>query len=280
MPTVAFQGQRGAYSHVACAEALPDHAVLPCATFEDMLDAVRDGAADRAMVPVENSVAGRVADIHHLLPASGLWITAEHALRVRHQLAAPRGATLAGLTAVHSHPQALAQCRARLRDLGVTPVPHADTAGAAADIAAAADPTVGALCSTLAARLHGLTVLLDGAEDAPHNTTRFVIVAREPAAPPPDTPCVTSLVFEVRSVPAALYKALGGFATNGLNLTRIESYLAGPHLTSARFWVDVEGHPATPAFERALDELRYFCAPGSVRLLGTYPARDGRRGSG
>lgn len=275
---IAFQGRPGAYSHAAAQTARPDLSPLPCPTFEDMLEAVRDGRADAAMVPVENSVAGRVADIHHLVPEAALHVVGEHFHRVRHQLAAPPGATLSGLREVRSHVQALAQCRRRLASLGLTPVQHTDTAGAAEAVATLGDPTVGALCSRLAVELYGLTTLIEGAEDATHNTTRFLVMARDPAVPDASAvPVLTTLVFSLRSVPAALYKALGGFATNGLNLTRIESYLAGPQMTSAHFWIDVEGHPHTPAFRHALDELRFFSAPGSIRLLGTYPAHPFRQ---
>lgn len=277
---IAFQGHPGAYSHAAAGAARPDLEPLPFPTFEDMLEAVRDGRAQAAMVPVENSVAGRVADIHHLVPEAGLFITAEHFHRVRHQLAAPPGATLDGLERVVSHVQALAQCRNRLRGLGVQPVVHADTAGAAQEVATQGDPAVGALCSALAASLYGLEVLLDGAEDQPHNTTRFVVMERAPRVPAwGEGPVISTIVFSLRSVPAALYKALGGFATNGLNLTRIESYLSGPRMTSAHFWIDVEGHPDTDAFRHALAELRYFSADGAVRMLGTYTADPHRHGA-
>ncbi len=277
---IAFQGHPGAYSHAAAVAVHEGADTLPCATFEDMLEAVRDGRADAAMVPVENSVAGRVADIHHLVPEAGLYLTAEHFHRVRHQLASLPGVSLDALTEVRSHVQALAQCRRRLRSLGLTPVVAADTAGAARALSASREPHVGVLCSALAAQLYGLEVRIDGAEDVSHNTTRFVVMERTPRVPAwGEGPVITTLVFSLRSVPAALYKALGGFATNGLNLTRIESYLSGPRMTSAHFWIDVEGHPDTDAFRHALDELRFFCADDAVRLLGTYAADPFRRGA-
>ena len=280
-PIVAYQGMSGAYSHLACTNALPDHEPLPCQSFEDMLSAVQDGEADCAMVPVENSVAGRVADIHHLLPESGLFITGEHFQRVNHMLLGVPGATLEGLKEVRAHPQSLAQCRKLIKRLGLKRVNHADNAGAADEIARLGDPSVAAIASSLAGEIYGLDVLQDSIEDAAHNTTRFLIMARQGLVPPVGNgPCVTTMVFQVRSVPAALYKALGGFATNGINLTKLESYIIDGSFAAAQFCIDAEGHQDEPAMQHALDELRFFCPKGAVRILGTYPASPFRGGKG
>lgn len=277
---IAFQGVPGAYSHMACQAVKPEMEVLACASFEDMILAVQEGRAALAMVPVENSIAGRVADIHHLLPESGLFINGEHFQRVNHHLLAPTGATLDSLVEVHSHAQGLAQCRERLRSLGLTPVMHADTAGAAKDIAARGDRTVGAIASELAGRIYGLDVLLASAEDAEHNTTRFLVMSRTDVTPPLNGErMMTTMVFKLRSVPAALYKALGGFATNGINLTKLESYLRPGSAEQAQFYVDVEGHIDAPDMRLAMEELRFYCQDGAVTILGTYPASPVRAGS-
>jgi prephenate dehydratase len=273
--TIAFQGQPGAYSDLACRSALPMMATLPCTSFEDAFAAVRDGQAARAMIPIENSLAGRVADIHHLLPNSGLHIVAEHFQRVNHQLLAPKGATIEGLRTIESHVQALSQCRRLIRELRLKPLVRADTAGAAADVAARGDPTAAAIASSLAGEIYGLDILRADIEDAEHNTTRFIVLAPEPAPPPPGTPTVTSLVFRVRSVPAALYKAMGGFATNGLNITKLESYILDGRFTVAQFYADVEGHPEETPLRLALEELRFFST--EVKILGSYPANPFRR---
>ncbi len=276
--TIAFQGMPGAYSHAACKAARPDFEPLACNSFEDMLLSVQEGRAALAMVPVENSVAGRVADIHHLLPESGLHIIGEHFQRVNHMLLGLKGAKISDIRSVKSHTHALAQCRKLIRDLDVLPVISADTAGSAAEIAAAGDPSVGAIASALAAELNDLQILRTDVEDAVHNTTRFLIMARESVIPPlDDTLYVTTIVFRVRSVPAALYKALGGFATNGINLTKLESYLVEGSFSAAQFYVDAEGHPETSAMKMALEELRFFCPEDAVQILGTYPAADFRR---
>lgn len=275
---IAFQGLPGAFSHMACRAARPDMEVMPCASFEDMLEAVSSGAAELAMVPVENSVAGRVADIHHLLPESGLHIIGEHFQRVELTLLAPKGATIEGLKQVRSHAMALAQCRKLIRELKLKPVVHPDTAGAAAEIAELGDPEVAALASPLAADIYGLKVLRANVEDAAHNTTRFLIMARQGIVPPLDgQPVVTTIVFAVRSVPAALYKALGGFATNGVNLTKLESYMVGGSFEAAQFYVDAEGHPESQSMQHALEELKFFCPKGAVKILGTYPANPYRQ---
>jgi prephenate dehydratase len=275
VPTVAFQGQPGAYSHLACREALPDHATLACAAFEDAFDAVVQGRADLAMIPIENSVAGRVADVHHLLPETDLHIVAEHFQAVRHCLLGLRGASLAGIRAVHSHVQALGQCRRYLRDRKLGAVVHADTAGAAADVAKAGDATQAAIASSLAAELYGLDILERAIEDAHDNTTRFVILAREPADPDPESgPVMTSFVFQVRNVPAALYKALGGFATNRVNMVKLESYMIDGSFSATQFYADIEGHPANPSVRLAFEELGFFSR--RVKLLGVYPANPFR----
>lgn len=273
--TIAFQGARGAYSDLACRQVFPAWRTLPCDTFDDTLAAVREGRADRAMIPIDNSLAGRVADIHHLLPDSHLHIVGEHFQAVNHQLLAVPGAGLGDLRVVHSHVHALGQCRETLRRLGLTARVAADTAGAAADIARSGDPAHGAIASTLAAEIHGLTILESNIEDAEHNTTRFVIMAREADQPPADDgPVVTSFVFKVRSVPAALYKALGGFATNGVNMTKLESYMVGGHFVAAQFYAEVEGHPEQTPLRLALEELQFFSR--EVRIMGVYPAHPYR----
>lgn len=277
---IAFQGVLGAYSHMACQAVKPEMEVLPCASFEDMILTVQEGRAALAMVPVENSIAGRVADIHHLLPESGLFINGEHFQRVNHHLLAPKGATLETLVEVHSHAQGLAQCRERLRALGLTPVMHPDTAGAAKDIAARGDTKIGAIASELAGQIYGLDVLLASAEDAEHNTTRFLVMSRTDVTPPLNGErMMTTMVFTLRSVPAALYKALGGFATNGVNMTKLESYIRPGSAERAQFYVDVEGHIEAPEMKLAMEELRFYCQDGKVTVLGTYPASPVRANS-
>ena len=268
---IAFQGLPGAYSNVACHAARPDLEPLPCDTFEDAFAAVADGRASLGMIPIENSVAGRVADIHHLLPDSGLHIVAESFQRVKHQLLAPHGATLDGVERVYSHVHALAQCRDLIRELGLDARVAADTAGAAAEVAARGDPGAAAIASSLAAEIYGLDVLRSDVEDAAHNTTRFVLMAREPIDPDPEAgPVLTTFVFKVRNIPAALYKAMGGFATNGVNMLKLESYLLEGSFTSAQFYADVEGHPSDTSVRLAFEELGFFSR--SVSILGVYPA--------
>lgn len=272
---IAFQGLPGAYSDLACRAAFPAMKTMPCASFEDAFAAVRGSAARLAMIPIENSLAGRVADIHHLMPESGLHIIGEHFQRVNHQLLAPKGATLAGLKTVASHVQALSQCRNVIRELGLTPIVAADTAGSAADVARRGDPTAAAIASSLAAEIHGLEILKADIEDAEHNTTRMIVLSREPIDPDPNQGTViTSFVFRVRSVPAALYKALGGFATNGVNITKLESYMIDGHFTVAQFYADILGHPDQRAVRLALEELSFFSR--EVRILGVYPASSFR----
>ena len=268
---VAFQGVLGAYSHMACQAHCPDLTPLPCASFSDMIAMVQDGGADCAMVPVENSTAGRVADIHHLLPESGLFIIAEHYQPVAHKLLGIKGAQLSDITEVHSHEQGLAQCRLTLQKMGIKPVIHSDTAGAAKDIAARGERHVGAIASALAGDIYGLDTVQDTITDKVTNTTRFLIMSRERVVPQDVTaPAMTTIIFEVRSVPAVLYKALGGFATNGINLTKLESYMLDGSMNAARFYVDCEGHPETDSMKLALEELQFYCTDGGIRILGTY----------
>ena len=278
---IAFQGVPGAYSHMACQLVKPDMDAVACASFEDMLTQVQEGHAALAMVPVENSTAGRVADIHHLLPQSGLHIISEHFQRVNHHLLAPRGSQLENLKTVHSHAQGLAQCRQQIRQLGLTPIMHADTAGAAKDVAAAGDPSVAAVASRLAAQIYDLDIIIDSLEDDKKNTTRFLIMAADPIVPEiGDVPMITTLVFQLRSVPAALYKALGGFATNGINLTKLESYLRPGVSERAQFYMDVEGHIDAPAMRLAMEELRFYCMKDEVKVLGSYAASPDRHQQG
>lgn len=273
--TIAFQGEPGANSHIACREAFPDMVELPCATFEDVFAAINEKRARLAMIPIENSVAGRVADIHHLLPESSLYIVGEHFLRVRHQLLGLKGTGLAGLKTVQSHVMALGQCRKAIRELGLQSVVAADTAGSAREIAHLGDPSRAAIASELAAEIYGLDILKRDIEDAEHNTTRFLIMAREPNdAEPEDGPVITSFIFRVRNVPAALYKALGGFATNGVNMTKLESYQLEGTFAASQFYADIEGHPASRNVRLALEELEFFTT--ELKILGIYKAHPYR----
>jgi prephenate dehydratase len=275
--TIAYQGEPGANSDIACRAVYPDFASLPCATFEDALAAVSDGVADCAMIPIENSLAGRVADIHALLPTAGLFIVGEYFLPIHFQLLGLKGAKIEALTAVYSHVHALGQCRKIIRALDLAAHISGDTAGAAREIAEWGDPTKAALAPALAADLYGLDILAADVEDEKHNTTRFVILAREPRWPGADAGAVlTTFVFRVRNVPAALYKALGGFATNGVNMTKLESYMVNGEFTATQFLADVDGHPEEPALARAFEELAFFCK--EFRILGVYPAHPARNG--
>ncbi|MFA9474644.1 MAG: prephenate dehydratase [Filomicrobium sp.] len=268
---VVFQGELGANSHVACAEAFPEMEAVACPTFEDAIAAVRTGEATYAMIPIENSVAGRVADIHHLLPEAELYIVGEHFLRVRHQLLVKPGTRLEDVDKVLSHTQALGQCRKTLRSLGLRPVPEADTAGSARLVAESADASCAAIATSLSAEIYGLEIIKSDIEDEVHNTTRFVILSREPDdAEPNEGPIITSFLFRVRNVPAALYKALGGFATNGVNMTKLESYQLEGTFNATMFYADVEGHPTERMVQLALEELSFFST--QVRLLGAYRA--------
>ncbi len=264
---IAIQGAPGCNSHRAALEFAPDCLPLPCFSFEDALDSVRDGLADRAMIPIENSQHGRVADIHFLLPESGLAIVGEHFLAIEHALMAIGAGPF---TAAYSHPQALGQSRHYLRARGIVPMSYADTAGAAAFVREQGDPGACAIAPKLAAQLYDLTIIEENVEDAADNTTRFVALAREPLAPGALAGAIamTTFIFEVKNVPAALYKALGGFATNGVNMTKLESYQQGASFAATGFFADVEGAPGDAPFDRAMEELAFHCK--DVKLLGSY----------
>ncbi len=272
---IAFQGELGAYSHQACREVHPEMTPLPCASFEEAIAAVMSGEAKLAMLPVENSLYGRVADVHHLLPDSGLYLISEHFLPVRLQLLAPPGARLADIETAQSHTVALGQCRDFLRTHGIRPRIGADTAGSAKEVAAAGDTRAAAIASTLAGEIYGLERLATDIEDAAHNTTRFLIASRQKIeADRLSGPAITSFVFRVRNIPAALYKAMGGFATNGVNMVKLESYMLGGAFTATQFYADIEGHPDDPAVQRALEELQFFTS--FLKVLGVYPASPAR----
>ena len=272
---VAFQGEPGANSHIAIAEAYPAAEPLACATFEDALAAISSGEAELGMIPIENSVAGRVADIHHLLPQSGLFIVGEWFLPIHHQLMAPRGARLANIKTVESHVHALGQCRRIIRERGIKPIVSGDTAGAARLIAERGDKSCAAIASRLAAEIYGLDILAEDVEDETHNTTRFVMLAREAKwAEQGSGPLVTSFVFRVRNLPAALYKAMGGFATNGVNMTKLESYMIDGNFFATQFYADVDGHPEDRSLAFALEELKFFSR--EFRILGVYPGHPFR----
>lgn len=273
---IAYQGEPGANSHLACVERFPDLEPIACPTFEDALAAVRAGDVAFAMIPIENSVAGRVADIHHLLPDADLYITGEHFHRVRHQLMGLPGTKLETVKRVLSHTQALGQCRNTLRKLGLKPVPEADTAGSARMVMEARDPELAAIASTLAAETYGLEILKSDVEDDDHNTTRFVVLSKDPDdAEPGNGPVITTFLFRVRNVPAALYKALGGFATNSVNMTKLESYQTEGTFKATMFFADIEGHPVDRPVQLALEELSFFST--QLKVLGTYPASPYRQ---
>jgi len=268
---IAYQGEPGANSHMVCKVHYPDRETLACASFEDVFAAVEGGDAELAMIPIDNSIAGRVADIHHFLPDSDLHIVGEHFLRIQFALMALPGATIGSIRTVHSHVHALGQCRKAIRRLGLTPVISGDTAGAAREVAESGDLTQAAISPPLAAETYGLEVLERDVEDEEHNTTRFVVLSRDLVeAAPGNGPVVTSFIFNVRNLPAALYKALGGFATNGVNMTKLESYMVGGHFTATQFLAEVDGHPEEPGLARALEELSFFTT--DVKILGVYPA--------
>ncbi len=273
-PRIAFQGAPGAYSHEACLQTLPEMIPVPCKTFEGVIRAVREGRADLAMLPVENTTYGRVADIHRLLPESGMHIIAEAFVRVRIALMARPGVTLEEVRHVRAHMVLLPQARSFLDAHGITSEAAADSAGAAADLAEAADSREGVLASEVAADIHGLQVLARDIEDMDHNTTRFLLMAPEIDLTRRGDKMLTTFVFEVRNIPAALYKAMGGFATNGVNMTKLESYMVGGSFTATQFYADIEGHPEDPPVKRALEELRYFT--NMLDVLGVYPASAGR----
>jgi prephenate dehydratase len=260
---------------MVCQREYPELESVPCASFEDVFAAVEAGEADLALIPIDNSLAGRVADIHHFLPASNLKIIAEHFLRIRFHLMALPGVKLDEIRTVHSHVHALGQCRKIIREHGLVPVISGDTAGAAREIAEAGDPTMAAISPPMAAEIYGLDVLAEDVEDEDHNTTRFVVLSREfVRAPAGNGPVVTSFIFNVRNLPAALYKALGGFATNGVNMTKLESYMVGGQFTATQFLAEVDGHPDDPGLKNALEELAFFTT--DIKVLGVYPASPER----
>ncbi|MDB5521259.1 MAG: prephenate dehydratase [Tardiphaga sp.] len=272
---IAFQGEPGANSHIAIVEAFPGAAPLPCATFEDALAAISSGEADLGMIPIENSLAGRVADIHHLLPASGLYIVGEYFLPIHHQMLALPGAKLADIKTVESHVHALGQCRRIIRKHGFRPIVAADTAGSARIVAERGDKTCASLASRMAADIYGLEILAEDVEDENYNTTRFVVLARDAKwAEQNSGPLVTSFVFKVRNLPAALYKAMGGFATNGVNMTKLESYMVDGNFFATQFYADVDGHPDDRNLAFALEELQFFSK--EFRIVGVYPAHPTR----
>lgn len=273
---ISFQGNLGAYSDLACRKAFPDMETLPCALFSEAFAALSDGRSDLAMIPIDNSIAGRVADIHHLLPQSNLHIIGEEFIPIHHCLLAPRGASLHGLKKVYSHIHALPQCRDFIQTHNLEAIVHGDTAKSAKTIAEKQDPTCAAIASELAAELYDLEILEQNIEDEDHNTTRFIILSRDPVTPPyqKDKTYVTSILFRVRSIPAVLYKALGGFATNGINLTKLESYMVKGHFTAAQFYCDVESHPDDPSLQLALDELGFYAE--EIRIVGSYEAHPFR----
>jgi prephenate dehydratase len=268
---IVYQGEPGANSHIACDLSFPRYEAVPCATFEDALNAIASGRAELGMIPIENSVAGRVADIHHLMPTSGLHIIGETFLPIRHQLMAPKGASLKTITSVESHVHALGQCRKIIRKLGIKPIVAADTAGSAREVAERNDLSRAAIASELAAKIYGLRILARDVEDESHNTTRFVILSRDKQwSTRGKKPLVTTFVFQVRNIPAALYKALGGFATHGVNMTKLESYQLEGSFNATMFYADIEGHPAERPVKLAMEELHFYST--EVTVLGTYPA--------
>ena len=272
---IAYQGEPGANSHIACRETYPDMEPVACKTFEDVLALVERGEADLAMIPVENTIAGRVGDIHHLLPDTSLHMIGEHFMPIRFQLMALKGTAIGDVKVAHSHIMALGQCRRFLREHGIQAVIAADTAGAARIVAEQADPSVAAIAPELAAEVYGLDILARDIEDAAHNTTRFVIMAREPLEHEGEKrPTVTAFLFQVRNIPAALYKAMGGFATNGVNMTKLESYQIDGSFTATQFYAEIEGHPDERRVQLALEELGFFST--SLKIIGVFPAHPER----
>jgi prephenate dehydratase len=268
---IAYQGEPGSNSHLVCNQHYPDWEAVACASFEDVFAAVENGDAELAMIPIDNSIAGRVADIHHFLPASTLHIIGEHFLRIQFHLMAPSGASLESIRTVYSHVHALGQCRKVIREHKLVPVIAGDTAGAAREVAEAADVTKAAIAPPLAAEIYGLQILARDVEDEDDNTTRFVVLSPDLVqAPRGNGPVVTSFIFNVRNLPAALYKALGGFATNGVNMTKLESYMVGGHFAATQFLAEVDGHPDDTSLKNALEELAFFTT--DVKILGVYPA--------
>ncbi len=270
-PKISYQGEPGANSHIACLEAQPNCEPMACRTFEDAFQAVKDGSAALAMIPIDNSVAGRVADIHHLMPESGLSIIGEHFLPVHHQLLAVKGADAKGIKSVYSHVHALGQCRKVIKARGLKAVVAVDTAGAARELSEIKDKSRAAIASRLAAEIYGLEIVQQDIEDEAHNTTRFVILSPKRSDAKADgSPVVTSFVFRVRNVPAALYKAMGGFATNSVNMTKLESYQLEGQFSATQFYADIDGHPDDKNVKLAFEELAFFTS--YVKILGAYPA--------
>lgn len=268
---IAYQGEAGANSHIACLEAYPDLEPMACRTFEDVMTAVEGGQADLAMIPIENTIAGRVGDIHHLLATTSLHIVGEYYLPIRFQLMALTGAELSDIKTARSHIMGLGQCRDFLRRHGIHAETAADTAGAAREVAERGDLSVAAIAPRLAADVYGLTILAADIEDAVHNTTRFILMARDfPDVEPEQGGVKTAFLFQVRNLPAALYKALGGFATNGVNMTKLESYMIGGEFTATQFYAEIEGHPSERPVQLALEELGFFSS--SLKILGVFPA--------
>jgi prephenate dehydratase len=274
---IIFQGEPGANSDLAARHAFPGYEPVPARTFEDCFTALSKGQVDFGMIPIENSIAGRVADIHHLMPNAGLHIIGEYFMPVHHQLLAPKGASLKTIKTVESHVHALGQCRKVIRGLRLNAIVAADTAGSAREVAEAGDITRASIATRLAAKIYGLKILKTDIEDEDHNTTRFIVLSAKKSWEPATTKkVVTTFVFQVRNIPAALYKALGGFATNGINMTKLESYMVGGSFSATQFYADVEGHPEHPALKRALNELDYFCKKDTLRVLGVYAAHKFR----
>lgn len=268
---IAYQGEPGANSHLVIDQNYSEAEAIPCASFEDVFAAVEAGDAEFAMIPIDNSLAGRVADIHHFLPTSGLHIVAEHFLRIQFMLMGVPGTTLESIRTVHSHVHALGQCRKIIKEHGWEAVIAGDTAGAAREIAEAKDNAQAAIAPELAAEIYGLDILQRDVEDEEHNTTRFVLLSPdEIRTEPDDGPVITTFIFRVRNIPAALYKALGGFATNGINMTKLESYMVDGQFAATQFLAEVDGHPDHPGVRRALEELTFFT--DELRILGVYPA--------
>lgn len=275
MLKVVFQGEPGSNSDIASREVFPNGTPMPVPTFEDCFAAIDSGEADLGMIPIENSLAGRVADIHHLLPRSNLHITGEYFMPIHFNVMAVKGAKLEDIKTVYSHSHALGQCRRAIRSHGWIPMVTGDTAGAAREIAEKGDPTLAALAPRLAAELHGLDILAENVEDEAYNVTRFIVLSREAAIPPPGGPMITSFLFRVRNLPAALYKAMGGFATNGVNMTKLESYQLDGKFFATQFYAEVDGHPSDKNLTLALEELAFFTS--EYRLIGVYPASPFRQ---
>lgn len=274
---IAFQGAPGAYSDLSCRVVFPDKSTLPCKSFDDAFDAVRNGDADLAMIPVDNTIAGRVADVHRLIPEGQLYIIGEHFQPINHAFLGIKGAKIEDIRDVHSHVHALPQCKDFIKARNLNPIVHSDTAGAAREISKQTDKSQGAIASELAAEIYNLEILERDVHDDKTNVTRFLILAPEPITPPlskdKNKHFITSLIFEVRNIPAALYKCLGGFATNGINLTRLESYV-NENFEAARFYIDIEEHSETKSFQNAIEELGFYAK--DVQFLGTYPAHPTR----